>query len=272
MADVPAVLLNNGVHMPQVGFGTSQIRDHDAAEVVGRALEVGYRSIDTAAIFGNEKGVGEALKRSGIPRHELFVTTKLWNTAHGYEPALKAFDESLRRLGLEYIDLYLIHWPAPARGEYVHTWKALEKIAADGRARAVGVSNFQIPHLRRLSEETSTVPAVNQIELHPMLVQSNLRAYHSEHGIITEAWSPLARGQAIANDEIRFMAQKYGKTPAQIILRWHLELRHVVIPKSVGRMAENLGIFDFELDEDDVHALTDLHDDTRVGPHPDNFS
>jgi 2,5-diketo-D-gluconate reductase A len=272
MADVPTVQLNNGVHMPQVGFGTSQVRDSDAVEVVTRALEVGYRSIDTAAIFGNERGVGLAIARSGLPRHELFVTTKLWNTAQGYESALKAFEESLDRLGLEYVDLYLIHWPAPARGEYVQTWKAFEKLAADGRARAIGVSNFHIPHLRRLSEETSTVPAVNQIELHPMLIQSNLRAYHSEHGIATEAWSPLARGQLVANDEIRFMAQKYGKTPAQVILRWHLELHHVVIPKTITRMRENIDVFDFELDEDDVLALSDLHDDTRVGPHPDHFS
>jgi 2,5-diketo-D-gluconate reductase A len=272
--DVPTVQLHNGVHMPQLGFGTSQVRDAQAVDVVGAAIEAGYRSIDTAAIHGNERGVGEAVARSGVPRHELFVTTKLWNTAQGYDTALRAFDESLARLGLEYVDLYLIHWPAPARDEYVQTWKALEKLAADGRARAIGVSNFHIPHLRRLSEETSTLPAVNQIELHPMLIQSNLRAYHSEHGIATEACSPLAGGRLVHDDQIGYMAQKYGKTPAQVILRWHLDLGHVIIPKSATpvRIRENLEVFDFELAEDDLLTLSEMDDGTRIGPNPDTFS
>jgi 2,5-diketo-D-gluconate reductase A len=274
MEDVPTVQLNNGVHIPQLGLGVAEVRAAQVADVVSAAIEAGYRSFDTAAIYGNETGVGEAIARSGVPRAELFVTTKLWNTAQGYDSALRAFDESLARLGLEYIDLYLIHWPAAARGNYIQTWKAFEKLAADGRARAIGVSNFHIPHLRRLSEETSTVPAVNQIELHPNLIQGNLRAYHSEHGIATEAWSPLAHGRLVNHEEIGFMAQKYGKTPAQLILRWHLELGHVVIPKSAHpkRIAENIDVFDFELAEDDVLSLSELDNDSRVGPHPDHFS
>lgn len=274
MGDVPVVEMNNGVCVPQVGFGVALVHDSDVADVIQVAIDAGYRSFDTASIYGNEQGVGKAIARSGVPRDELFVTTKLWKNAQGYDAALRAFDESLARLGMEYVDLFLIHWPAPARGDYVQTWKAFEKLAADGLVRAIGVSNFQIPHLRRLSEETGTIPALNQIELHPNLIQDNLRAYHSEHGIVTEAWSPLANGRLVRDPGIVLMAEKYGKTAAQVILRWHLELGNVVIPKSVrpARIRENIDIFDFELAEDDVLALSEMHNDNRVGPHPDHFS
>jgi 2,5-diketo-D-gluconate reductase A len=236
LVDVPTVQLSNGVHMPQVGLGAAP------AEVVAEALEIGYRSFDA---HRDEAGIGRALRWSGVPRHELFVATRL-----GDEP--QAFEESLDRLGLEYVDLCLIEAPV---GDFVQMWKAFEKFTADGRARAIGVCDFLIPHLRRLSEETSTVPALNQIELHPRLVQPNLRAYHSEHGIVTQAYRPL--GDLVGNDEIGFMAQKYGKTPAQIILRWHMELNHVVTVAH-DRMRESIDIFDFELAEDDVHALADI--------------
>ncbi|ONI87618.1 oxidoreductase [Actinosynnema sp. ALI-1.44] len=274
MHEVPVVELNNGVSIPQVGFGVGLVHDSDVAEVIQAAIDAGYRSFDTASIYGNEEGVGKAVARCGVPRDELFVATKLWKDAQGYDAALRAFDVSLARLGLDYIDLFLIHWPAPARGDFVQTWKAFEKLATDGRVRAIGVSNFQISHLRRLSELTSTVPALNQIELHPNLVQDNLRAYHSEHGIVTQAWSPLASGRLVRDEGIGLMAEKYGKTPAQVILRWHLELGNVVIPKSVtpARIRENIDIFDFELAEDDVLTLSEMHNDTRVGPHPDHFS
>ncbi|MCE7012097.1 aldo/keto reductase [Kibdelosporangium philippinense] len=274
MGEVPVVEMSNGVSIPQVGFGMALVHDSVVADVICTAIEAGYRSFDTASIYGNEEAVGKALVSSGVPRDELFVATKLWKNAQGYDAALQAFDESLKRLGLEYIDLFMIHWPAPARGDFVQTWKALEKLAVDGRVRAIGVSNFQISHLRRLSEETSTVPAFNQIELHPNLVQDNLRAYHSEHGIVTQAWSPLAGGRLLQDPGIRGMAEKYGKSPAQVILRWHLELGNVVIPKSVtpSRIRENIDIFDFELAEDDVMSLSEMHNDTRVGPHPDHFS
>ncbi|RSM91783.1 aldo/keto reductase [Kibdelosporangium aridum] len=274
MGEVPVVEMSNGVSIPQVGFGMALVHDSVVADVVATAIEAGYRSFDTASIYGNEEAVGRALASSDVPRAELFVATKLWKNAQGYDAALRAFDESLTRLGLEYIDLFMIHWPAPARGDFVQTWKALEKLAADGRVRSIGVSNFQIPHLRRLSEEASTVPALNQIELHPNLVQDNLRAYHSEHGIVTQAWSPLANGRLVHDENIRGMAEKYGKSPAQVILRWHLELGNVVIPKSVtpSRIRENIDIFDFELAEDDVMTLSEMHNDTRVGPHPDHFS
>jgi 2,5-diketo-D-gluconate reductase A len=273
MGEVPAVQLNNGVSIPQLGFGVGLVHDTVVAETIETAIEAGYRSFDTASIYGNEKGVGAAIARCGVPRDEVFVTTKLWHNALGYDAALKAFDESLERLGLEYLDLFLIHWPAPSRGDFVQTWKALEKLAADGRVRAIGVSNFQIPHLRRLSELTGTVPAINQIELHPNVIQDNLRAYHSEHGIVTEAWSPLAGGRLVGEPSIGQMAEKYGKSPAQVILRWHLELGNVVIPKSAtpARIRENIDVFDFELAEDDVLALSEMHNDSRVGPHPDHY-
>ncbi|MFI9386067.1 aldo/keto reductase [Kutzneria sp. NPDC052558] len=274
MPSVPTIKLNNGVEIPQLGYGVFQVPDEETTEAVTRALEAGYRSIDTAAAYGNERGVGEAIKASGLARDELFVTTKLWNSAQGYDSTLRAFDESMDKLGLEQLDLYLIHWPVPAADEYVDTWKAFEKIHADGRVRAIGVSNFQPAHIRRLLDEGLTLPSINQIELHPALQQATLRAFHTEHGIATEAWSPLAQGEVLDTPEITAIAAKHGKTPAQVVLRWHLQLGNVVIPKSVTpkRIAENIAVFDFELDGDDLAAITGLERGHRTGPDPDTFN
>ncbi|QZL09361.1 aldo/keto reductase (plasmid) [Streptomyces sp. BHT-5-2] len=260
--------------MPQLGYGVWQIPDDAAATAVGHALEAGYRSIDTAAIYGNEEGTGKALTASGIAREELFVTTKLWNSDQGYDATLRAFDTSLAKLGLEYVDLYLIHWPLPSRDTYVDTYKAFEKIYADGRAKAIGVSNFLPAHLERLLGETSIVPAVNQIELHPHLQQAESRAFHARHGIATEAWSPLGQGKDLLTDAtVAKIAEKHGKTPAQIVLRWHLQLGNVVIPKSAtpSRIRENFDVFGFELDGDDLSALAGLDAGTRLGPDPATF-
>jgi 2,5-diketo-D-gluconate reductase A len=273
MATVPTLALNNDVVIPQLGFGVWQVPSEGTAKAVRTALDSGYRSIDTAAAYRNEAGVGEAIRSSGLPRQDLFVTTKLWNSDQGYDPALRAFDASLSELGLDYVDLYLIHWPLPKRDNYVDTWRALEKLHADGRVRAVGVSNFQVPHLRRLLDETEIVPAVNQVELHPNLQQAALREFHALHGIVTEAWSPLAQGALLSEVIVTSLAAKYGKSPAQIVLRWHLQLGNVVIPKSVtpSRIAENIDVFDFELADDDMTVISELDMGTRVGPHPDTF-
>ncbi|MEV6909430.1 aldo/keto reductase [Amycolatopsis sp. NPDC051071] len=270
---VPSVVLNNEVAIPQLGFGVWQVPAGDTAKVVGTAIEAGYRSIDTAASYRNEAGVGDAIRAAGVPRDELFITTKLPNSGHGYDAALRAFDASLAELGLDRVDLYLIHWPMPTRGKYVETWRALEKIYADGRARAIGVSNFHAPHLKRLFDETGIVPAVNQVELHPRLQQKALREFHAEHGIVTEAWSPLAQGSLLSDATLTALAAKYGKSPAQLVLRWHLQLGTVAIPKSVtpSRIRENLDIFDFELADDDLAALADFDDGTRTGPDPETF-
>jgi 2,5-diketo-D-gluconate reductase A len=274
MPDVPTISLNNGTRLPQLGFGVFRVGDAEAVGAVGTALQAGYRSIDSAAGYENERGVGEAIARSGLPRGEVFVTTKLTNHAHGFDRALRAFDGSLELLGLDHVDLYLIHWPRPHHDLYVETWRALEKIYADGRAKAIGVSNFQIPHLQRLLDETEIVPAVNQIELHPYLTQPELRAFHAEHGIVTEAWSPLAKGgRLLADPVVTTIAEKYAHTPAQIVLRWHIQLGNMVIPKSVtaSRISENIDVFDFELAPDDVDALADLNTGQRTGPNPDTF-
>ncbi|MDJ0344319.1 aldo/keto reductase [Streptomyces sp. H10-C2] len=261
--------------MPQLGFGVWQVPDDEATAAVSTALEAGYRSIDTAAIYGNEEGTGKAIAASGVPREELFITTKLWNSAHGFDKALSAFDDSLAKLGLDYADLYLIHWPTPARDLYSDTWRALEKIHADGRAKAIGVSNFGPAQLRRVLDEGSVVPAVNQVELHPDFAQAPLRAFHAEHGIATEAWSPLGQGKGLLDEPvIAAIAERYGRSPAQVVLRWHLQLGNVVIPKSVtpSRIRENIDVFDFELSADDIAALTGLDNGNRIGPDPQVFN
>ncbi|MFD0437788.1 aldo/keto reductase [Streptomyces chartreusis] len=268
---VPPIILNNGVEMPQLGFGVWQVPDDEATRAVGTALEAGYRSIDTAAIYGNEAGTGRAITASGVPREDIFVTTKLWNGDQGYDSTLRAFDTSLEKLGLEYVDLYLIHWPAPSRDKYVDTYKAFEKLHADGRIRAIGVSNFLPEHLERLLGETSVVPAVNQIELHPHLQQHTSRALHAERGIATEAWSPLGSGKGLLEvPAIVAIAQKHGRTPAQVVLRWHLQIGNVVIPKSVtpSRIKENIEVFDFSLDDEDLAAISALNEDRRIGSDP----
>jgi 2,5-diketo-D-gluconate reductase A len=268
---VPPITLNNGVEMPQLGFGVWQVPDDEAQTAVAQALEAGYRSIDTAAIYGNEEGTGRAIAASGLAREDLFVTTKLWNSDQGYDSTLQAFDTSLAKLGLDYLDLYLIHWPMPAREKYVDTYKAFEKLLADGRVRAIGVSNFLPDHLERLIGETSVLPAVNQIELHPHLQQHASRELHAEQGIATEAWSPLGSGKGILEiPAIVAIAQKHGRTPAQVVLRWHLQLGNVVIPKSVtpSRIKENIDVFGFSLDTEDLAAISALNEDRRLGSDP----
>jgi diketogulonate reductase-like aldo/keto reductase len=274
MTGVPTIELNNGVAIPQLGFGVFLVPPGETEAAVATALLTGYRHIDTARLYENEGEVGAAIAKSGIPRDEIFVTTKLWNSDQGYNAARAAFDWSLEQLGFDYVDLYLIHWPLPKLDRYVETWRALEKIAGEGRARAIGVSNFQIPHLQRLLDETGTVPAVNQVELHPHLTQAPLRAFHAQHGIVTEAWSPLARGGSVLTDpRIGAIAAAHGKTPAQVILHWHIQVGNVAIPKSVtpSRIAENLDVFGFTLTDDEVATIESLNADTRIGPDPDRF-
>ncbi|MFD8008789.1 aldo/keto reductase [Streptomyces sp. NPDC058955] len=271
---VPTVTLNNGVEIPQLGFGVFQVSDDATTAAVTTALETGYRSIDTAAIYGNEAGVGRALAASGLPREELFVTTKLWNADQGYDATLRAFDASLAKLGLDHVDLYLIHWPTPARDLYRDSWRALERLADEGRIRAAGVSNFQPAHLRRLLDGAKLTPAVNQIELHPGLQQAELRSFHAEHGIATEAWSPLAQGAVLDEAAITSVADRHGKSPAQVVIRWHLQLGNVVIPKSVTphRIRENFDVLDFALSDEEMRAIAALDRDLRTGPHPDELN
>ena len=272
---VPALRMNNGVEIPQLGLGVFLVPDTETQAAVRTALEVGYRHIDTAKLYQNEAAVGAAIAGSGLPRDELFVTTKVWNSEHGFEPAIASFEASMDRLGLEVLDLLLIHWPVPALDRYVDTWRAFEKLYAEGRVRAIGVSNFQIAHLQRLLDESGVVPAINQVELHPLLQQAELRAFHAEHGILTEAWSPLARGGPVLSEPvIGEIATRVAKTPAQVILRWHLELGNVVIPKSVtpARIRENFDIFDFSLTTEDRAAIAGLDSGDRIGPHPDTYN
>ncbi|MGI5328053.1 aldo/keto reductase [Actinomadura nitritigenes] len=271
---VPDVRLNDGAMMPQLGFGVFQVTDEEAEHAVEVALRDGYRSVDTASAYGNEEGTGRALRASGLPREELFITTKLWNSDQGYDQTLRAFDASMRRLGLDYLDLYLIHWPMPGHDTYMDTWRAFEKLKEDGRIRSIGVSNFTVDALRRVMDESGTVPAVNQIELHPYFQQDELRAFHREHGIHTEAWAPLGQGQGLLDDPVLDrVAQAHGRTPAQVVLRWHLQVGNVVIPKSVTprRIAENIDVFGFDLGPDDMKAIGELDKGARVGPDPATF-
>ncbi|KHK95910.1 2,5-diketo-D-gluconic acid reductase [Microbacterium mangrovi] len=271
---VPLITLNNGIPMPQLGFGVFQVPDDETTAAVASALEVGYRSIDTAALYGNEAGVGRAIADSGLPRDEIFVTSKVWITDHGYDQALRAFDASMDRLGLDVLDLYLIHWPAPGLGTFPDTWRALEKLYADGRVRAIGVSNFEPEHLDAIASETGVVPAVNQVELHPALRNRAVEAANTARGIVTEAWSPLAQGAVLGDDAIVQIAERHGKSPAQVVLRWHLQQGRVVIPKSVtpARIAANLDVFDFDLDDTELAAIDGLDRDGRTGPHPARFN
>jgi len=272
MSTVPTITLDNGVEIPQLGLGVWQIDDAVVPGVVEAGFASGYRHIDTAAAYGNEAGVGRAIAEARLPREELFITTKLWNDDQGYDTTLKAFDASLDRLGLEYVDLYLIHWQMPRKNAYVDTWRAFEQLYADKRVRAIGVSNFHIPQLQRLFDETDIRPAVNQIELHPGFPQDELRAFNAENDIVTQAWSPLAQG-ALSSPVLAELAGKHGKTPAQVVLRWHLQLGNVVIPKSQtpSRIAENIDVFDFQLDNDDMAKIADLEDGKRLGLDPDTF-
>lgn len=271
--NIPALALNDGRKIPQIGLGTWKIPEGDAAKVVADAISAGYRLIDTAAEYGNECGVGAGLRAAPVPADELILTTKVWNAHQGYDRTLRAAEESLERLGRPHIDLYLIHWPAPAQNLYVDTWRALIALRERGVARSIGVSNFQEAHLERIIGETGVIPVVNQIELNPQLSQRKLRAFHVRHNIITESWSPLARGNLLLHPDIAALALKHRKNAAQIILRWHIQGGLVVIPKSTSpaRHVENLAIFDFSLDEDDLAVLAQLDISRRLGPNPDNF-
>jgi 2,5-diketo-D-gluconate reductase A len=274
VAHVPTLTLNNGVEIPQLGFGVYLVPPEDTAAAARTALEVGYRHIDTAQMYGNEKGVGQAIREFGLARDDVFVTSKLSNQQHGRDDILRSFDASLEALGFDRLDLFLIHWPLPARGDHVERWRVMEEIYAGGRVRAIGVSNFGVHHLRDLFEATDTVPAVNQIEVQPFLVQDELRAFHSGHGIVTEAWAPIARGKVDDDPVVRGIADAVGRSPAQVTLRWHLQRGDVVFPKSVtrSRVEENFALFDFELDDAQMAAITALDRGERTGPDPETFN
>ncbi|MFH9613596.1 aldo/keto reductase [Streptomyces pratensis] len=274
MSAVPAITLNNGVKIPQLGFGTFQIPPEDTRETTLAALETGYRHIDTAQMYGNEKEVGQAVLESGLDRADVFVTSKLDNDAHAYEDALQAFERTMERVRLDYLDLFLIHWPLPDKGDFVKTWKALEEIYRSGRVKAIGVSNFQPHHLRRLLEGSVVVPAVNQIEVHPYLTQDSVRSFGAEHGIATEAWSPIAQGKVLDDPTLVRIAERVGRTTAQVTLRWHLQRGDIVFPKSVTlrRIQQNFDLFDFELTEGDNGEINALNRDERTGFDPDRFN
>lgn len=272
---VPVITLNNGVEIPQLGFGVYQIPPRDTVAATLAALEVGYRHIDTAQMYGNEKQVGEAVRASGVDPGDVFVTSKLNNGYHAYDDALRAFDGTLEALGRDHVDLFLIHWPTPDAGvDYVETWRAMERILASGGARAVGVSNFQPHHLHRILAEADVVPAVNQIEAHPYMVQDEARTFGAVHGIATEAWSPIAQGKVLGDPVIVDVADRLGRTPAQVTLRWHIQRGDIVFPKTVhrARLEENLALFDFALGAEDMDAITGLNRDERIGPDPDTFN
>jgi 2,5-diketo-D-gluconate reductase A len=278
MTSVPTIELNDGNEIPQLGFGVFQVPPAETAEAVAHALEAGYRHIDTAQMYGNERGVGEAVRASGLARDEVFVTSKLNNGFHRPDDARAAFDRTLEELGFEHVDLFLIHWPLPTLydGDFVSTWRTMEEFKADGRARSIGVSNFQVAHLERLAAETETVPAVNQIEAHPFFHNDDVRAYGAEHGIATEAWAPIAKGKVGDDETIRAVADEVGRTPAQVALRWHIQRGDIVFPKSVtpARIVENFALFDFELDDDQMARVGSLDrgEDGRTGPNPDVFA
>jgi 2,5-diketo-D-gluconate reductase A len=276
MIEIPDVMLNNGRTIPQFGFGVFKVKPGDTTEAAAAALQAGYRHIDTAQMYGNEKEVAEAISRSGVDRADVFVTTKLGNDSHRPDDARKAFDASLEMLGFDYIDLFLIHWPLPTRydGDYVSTWQTLEEFYRDGRARSIGVSNFQPHHLRRLHEESEIPPAVNQVEVHPYLTQPDVRAFCAEHQTAVEAWAPIARGRVLDDPTVDSIAARVRKSPAQVVLRWHIERGDIIFPKSVtpARIRENIDIFDFELSGEDVEAITALNRDERTGPNPDTFA
>ncbi|MDH3065434.1 aldo/keto reductase [Achromobacter insolitus] len=273
MAKVPAVKLNDGSKIPQLGLGVWQVPNDQAAASVKEALAAGYRSVDTAAIYGNEAGVGAGLRAAGVARKDLFITTKLWNDRHGYDEAHKAMDESLEKLGLAYVDLYLIHWPVAGSTKFVDAWKAMIEMKEDGRARSIGVSNFTQANLERLIDASGVTPSVNQVELHPGFTQRALRAFHARHGIATESWSPLAQGRVAKDKVILELAKKYGKSAAQVTLRWHLQSDLIVIPKSVtpARIRENIDVFDFELSAADMAAIDGIKEGARLGPDPETF-
>ena len=274
MTTVPTITLNNGVQIPQLGFGVFQIDPTETKKYTLEALEVGYRHIDTAEMYRNEKGVGEAVAESGIPRDEVFVTSKLNNGFHDPDDARRAFDDSLSTLGFDYLDMFLIHWPLPAVGDFVDTWKALQEMYSSGRVKAIGVSNFQQHHLQRLFDETDIVPVVNQIEVHPFLTQDALRDFGVNHGIYTEAWSPIAQGGVLDEKVLAQIGERVGKSPAQVTLRWHIQRGDIVFPKSVtrSRIEENFDLFDVELTDDDMAAISGLNKDERTGPNPDEFN
>jgi 2,5-diketo-D-gluconate reductase A len=274
LATVPTVTLNNGVEIPQLGFGVFQIKPEDTLKATTSALEIGYRHIDTAQMYGNEREVGLAVRESGIPREDVFVTSKVNNNRLERDDMLRSFDTSLADLGFDYLDLLLIHWPLPGVSDYVARWKVMEEIYAGGRVKAIGVSNFHPNHLRNVLAAAEVRPAVNQIEVSPFLTQDELRAFDAEHQIVTEAWSPIARGKVADDPVIGRIAKRLGRSPAQVTLRWHVQRGDVVFPKSVtrSRIEENFAIFDFELDESDMTAISALNRDERTGPNPDEFN
>ncbi|CAN5127413.1 aldo/keto reductase [soil metagenome] len=271
---VPTITLNNGVEIPQLGFGVFQVKPDETKDATLQALEVGYRHIDTAEMYRNEKGVGEAVRESGLKRDEIFVTSKLNNSKHEYNTALAAFETTLDTLDIDYLDLFLIHWPLPTLGDYVETWKAMEKMYESDRLRAIGVSNFQPHHLERLIRDTGIVPAVNQVEIHPYLTNEAVRSFDISHGIATEAWSPIAQGKVLDDPFIVRIAERIGRTPAQVVLRWHIQRGDIVFPKSVtrSRVEENFALFDFELTDADITEITDQNRDERTGSDPDTMA
>jgi 2,5-diketo-D-gluconate reductase A len=270
---VPTLELNDGNHIPQLGFGVFEVSSEDTTDAVLHALQAGYRMIDTAAMYGNEAEVAEAISSSGLERSEVFITTKVWNDDHGRDRTMRAFERSLERLSSEWVDLYLIHWPAPAAGRYVETWQAMCELREQGRARSIGVSNFLPEHIERIVDTTGVVPAVNQVELHPRLQQRELRAFHAEHQIVTESWSPLGRGAILDDPVVNDLAAQTGRTAAQVLLRWNVQIGCVVIPRSVrpARIVENAQIFDFELDQEQMEAIGRLDREERIGPDPARF-